>query len=327
MRLFFLFSVLYTSLGVLLTVNLREDPSQLLAFVSIAALGSIDVLIYYLKYLLVILAIVLFLTRKHSLTARLLPSAYALLGCLIFSAGFSLFKTAIPYIQPFYADPLFAGMDKSLHFGTDPWVLTHKFSEIIPAQWVVFAYFALWSLPASFLPMILAITDPDTCRQNRFLVLHVLCWMGLGNVVALAFSSVGPVYYDRLLETSRFPDLIAALKTSGISATVLGKVQDNLWLSYAENHQSIGSGISAFPSVHVGVATVFALYLAERSRYLAPVGILFLMVILFCSVYIGWHYAVDGYASILLIVVAWFLLRRPLRLWRRNVAIVTQPHD
>ena len=153
--------------------------------------------------------------------------------------------------------------------------------------------------------------------MKRFAILHVVCWVGLGNVLALAFSSVGPVFYDRLLDTDRFAELLLALKTSGIEASRIGAIQANLWTLYIEEGQAVGSGISAFPSVHVGVATVFALYLMERSKWLAPIAILFLAMILFFSVYLGYHYALDGYASIIVIVAAWALLRR------RNVAFAT----
>ena len=59
-----------------------------------------------------------------------------------------------------------------------------------------------------------------------------------------------------------------------------------------------GGGISAFPSMHAAMATLWAGYLVERSRWLAPIGLGFLAVILYLSVYTGWHYAVDGIASI-----------------------------
>ncbi len=112
-------------------------------------------------------------------------------------------------------------------------------------------------------------------------------------------------------------DLASALESSGIAASALGRVQDNLWQFYSDGGQSVGSGISAFPSVHVGLAAVTLLYLWERSRILAPFGVLFATMIMFSSVYHGWHYAVDGYISIIAVTALWAVLRR------RNVAIAT----
>ena len=82
-----------------------------------------------------------------------------------------------------------------------------------------------------------------------------------------------------------------------------------LWNVYVDHGQAFGSGISAFPSVHVAMAVVTSLYLAERSRWLAPVGIAFVAIILFMSVYSGFHYAIDGYASILVVATAYGLER------------------
>ncbi|MEM9584520.1 MAG: phosphatase PAP2 family protein [Pseudomonadota bacterium] len=317
MRQFFFFSLIYLLAGIALVMLVREDPITLLLFVLIKSVSLATYLVDYAKYFGVFLIIGLWFTRHLGLKQRIVPTLYAIMGCLMFSAAFSLVKTSIPSVVPFYADEMLANLDAALHFGFDPWTVAHSFADYIPANAIVILYFGLWTLPAIFLPVIIAITDTDDDRTKRFLVLHVLCWIGLGNVVATILSSVGPVYYDRLLGGTRFADLTSALETSGITASKLGVVQEGLWTQYIENGQSIGSGISAFPSVHVGVATVFALYLAERSRALIPVSVLFLGTISFASVYNGWHYAVDGYASMVLIFAAWAIQQR------RNVAFAS----
>lgn len=315
MRQFFIFSALYLLAGIALVLLVRDDPVTLLAFVMIKSVSLAKSLLVYAQYLGIFLVAGLFLTRHLGLKNRIAPTLYAFFGCMMFSAAFSLVKTTIPHIVPFYADEMFANLDAAMHLGTQPWVWAHSLAEYVPANAIVILYFGIWTLPAIFLPVIIAITDTNSERTRRFLILHVLCWIGLGNVVATMFSSVGPVYYDRLLGGERFAGLISALETSGITASKLGIVQDGLWTQFTENGQAIGSGISAFPSVHVGVAAVFALYLAERSRALIPVSVLFLGAISFASVYNGWHYAIDGYVSMLLIGVAWWVLKR-----RRNVA-------
>ncbi|MEM6406873.1 MAG: phosphatase PAP2 family protein [Pseudomonadota bacterium] len=314
MRNFLIFSAAYLCLGIALIFLVREDPQTQLAFVYVKSLSLAESLLVYAKYLGIFVVIGLFVTRHMGVANRLVPTLYAFLGCMLFSSAFSLWKTTIPYVVPFYADEMLADLDAWMHFGTDPWVWVHQFSDLIPANAVVVFYFWMWTLPAIFLPVIIAITDTDAERSKRFLILHVLCWIGLGNVIAAMFSSVGPVYYDRLLGGARFADLNLALEATGVTASKLGIVQEGLWTQYSENSQSIGSGISAFPSVHVGVSTVFALYLCERSRTLAPVGLFFLAAISFFSVYNGWHYAVDGYVSMVLMFAAWAALRR------RNVA-------
>ena len=70
-----------------------------------------------------------------------------------------------------------------------------------------------------------------------------------------------------------------------------------------------GAAISAFPSMHVAVATIWAIYMTERSWFFAPVAIGFAVTILFLSVYTGWHYAVDGYVSIAVILAIYAAVR------------------
>jgi len=57
------------------------------------------------------------------------------------------------------------------------------------------------------------------------------------------------------------------------------------------------------------MATVLALYLFELDRRLWPLSLLFVALYQFLSVYLAWHYAIDGYFSILVILPAWAFLR------------------
>lgn len=136
------------------------------------------------------------------------------------------------------------------------------------------------------------------------MLLYFGSWLLLGNLLALAGSSVGAVYYDRLIGGNRFSDLVSVLETSGVANTMLGQIQELLWIRYDEVSSHLGLGISAFPSMHVAIAAITALYLHERSRWLAPVGVGFLAIILFASIYTGYHYAIDGYFSIAAVVFA-----------------------
>jgi hypothetical protein len=103
----------------------------------------------------------------------------------------------------------------------------------------------------------------------------------------------------------RFDALHTALATFGIKSSFVGLIQGYLWNSYETHSLIMGTGISAFPAVHLAIATTMALYLLERSRLLAPIGLLFVAIIQFLSVYTGYHYAIDGYSSILAVVGFW----------------------
>lgn len=140
-------------------------------------------------------------------------------------------------------------------------------------------------------------------------------WLWLGLLTATVFSSAGPVFYDRLLGGQHFAGLSESLAAVGLDITGVTRLQEGLWRVYEMDggQQLRGGGISAFPSMHAAMATLWAGYLIERSRWLAPIGLGFLAVILYLSVYTGWHYAVDGIASAAamgLVCAAPALLRR-----------------
>ena len=310
MKRFFIFSLAYFIFAMAILYVFRENPGYQ---VWDAGRRTAKTLIAFVKYLPYIIGgfIVLYLISRQLLSKKTLAEmGWAFGGCLMFSAGFTFMKTSLPYIIPFHADPLFADIDKSLHGGVDPWIFTHSFSAYINPDMVSVLYFGIWGLPAAFFPFLLAAADHDVQRKTRFMLLFAFVWIGLGNVLAYAGASVGPIYYDRLLGTDRFPDLITALQTSGITDTHLGMVQFGLWKVFSEHSQMVGSGISAFPSVHNGIATLVMLYLFERSKWLAPIGVAFSAAILFASVYVGWHYAIDGYFSIIAVTAAWWGLRK-----------------
>jgi hypothetical protein len=69
----------------------------------------------------------------------------------------------------------------------------------------------------------------------------------------------------------------------------------------------MGSGISAFPSMHLAIATLNAVFLWRFGGILRWIGIAFLVVTQLAAVHLAWHYAIDGYASMLATPVVWML--------------------
>jgi hypothetical protein len=60
----------------------------------------------------------------------------------------------------------------------------------------------------------------------------------------------------------------------------------------------------------MAMVTVIAAYAVERVRTLLIPAILIVAIYQFLSVYLGWHYAIDGYASILGVLAMHRWLRR-----------------
>ncbi|ESX86560.1 hypothetical protein X756_18320 [Mesorhizobium sp. LSHC412B00] len=80
--------------------------------------------------------------------------------------------------------------------------------------------------------------------------------------------------------------------------------QDIVWSGYIGATRG-SLGISAFPSMHVAMAVLFALYATRRSRLAGLLMWAFAAIIMVGSVVLGWHYAVDGYASVLISIAIW----------------------
>jgi hypothetical protein len=323
MKLYFKLALGYFPIAVLIVFASREDWLGRLIAVWDATLNLVPAVGKIAISLALTGAVIAVFTSIRSKRASVLAVVMAFVGTLLFHGGFTLVKTSMPYIAPFFADPMLADWDKLLHGGRDAWEIAHQIGAHLPMDWLVLFYLEVWVWPAICLPVIIAALDTDSDRVRRTMILYMLAWVLLGNVVALSGMSVGPVFYDRLLDTARFDGLTQALLNSEGRNFV--DIQDFLWLSYTENEQVLGSGISAFPSVHVGIAAVTAIYLFERSRLLAPFGLAFLVIILFLSVYTGYHYALDGYASIFLIGAAWVWLHRRRPAAVDNIAGHAQP--
>lgn len=322
MKLFFRFALAYLALSSAIAAMIRHRAVEdiiLEAAVTTYAYGS-DLAEIALVMVPLLLAIPFMMGWRRFLS-NLGPLGYAFIGSALLQTGFSFLKLMIPVVVPYYADPALAGVDRWLHGGVDPYEIAYHLGAFLPMGAILPVYLSVWGVPATALAVILVVADPDEGRRARFLMLYLFCWIVLGNILALAGSSVGPVFYDALVGGDRFAGLHAALAESGVVSSHIGYIQEQLWHAYAERGMAIGAGISAFPSVHVAIATLAALYLAERSRWLAPLGLAFLVTILFLSVYTGYHYAIDGYVSIVLVVAAWAVIRRvdltaaPRRLW------------
>lgn len=303
-------TVFYLAVGALVITVFRDNPVVLIAEIAARLPASLSLFYTVGGWSLPIVGVTMLFVPREDLVRRLSHAVLAIFLTTMFFLVFTMLKTTMPNIIPFWADPLMAGIDRAIHFGHDPWALTHMLQPWINAEWAGRIYFSAWAGPAMFLPVLLILIDGNTARVNRFIWLYAFAWIVLGNLLALAFLSVGPVYYDRLLGGDAFAGLTGALAGSGVTEGPMGVVQERLWSLYTTGAQDAGSGISAFPSVHIAMISVIALYVAERWRWLAPVSGLLVLTYLFLSVYLGWHYAIDGYVSLAAVSGAWVWLRR-----------------
>lgn len=236
-----------------------------------------------------------------------------LAAMMIFQGAFTSIKTALPiWNGGFPHDIAQADLDRALHLGVDPW----RYLYAAGAQpWiralVEWNYNQGWFIVCYATLFFIAVSASTNAARTRYLVTYMLAWVVVGNLLAGLFLSAGPAFYGHVTgDTARFADQLAFLAASGDGAHSATRVQDYLWHFYSSGQSGLGSGISAFPSMHVGLVTLNALFIAEFSRRWGVLAFAYVLLVLASSVYLAWHYAIDGYVAVAVTIALFFATKR-----------------
>ncbi len=235
--------------------------------------------------------------------------AFRLLLICFFVGSFGYQKELVAVFQPFGWDQAFAELDRFLHFGRDSYVLLQPMTGSPIAVTGLNAAYHLWFFLIYFAVFVACFAATHHRQSRNFLVALVLTFAIGGNLMAIVFSSAGPVYFERLGFGTDFAPLMTHLNNvAEVSPVWALGVQEDLWAGYQQNGQL--AGISAMPSMHVATSVLMALYAFTHTRWLGWTMAIFAGLIMIGSVQLGWHYAVDGYAGGLIAAAAWWGLRR-----------------
>jgi hypothetical protein len=202
-------------------------------------------------------------------------------------------------------DARLAALDALLHGGRDPWrflaglpgIATVGLDRLYAVGWAALVIgggvaIALGASPA---------------RRARFLLAFVLTFVLLGVGVAHVFASAGPCYYAQVTGEPRFLPQVAALQRVH-ERYLLFAVEGHhwLWAASMSGGATPYTGISAMPSMHVAVPVLYTAMLWDRRAWALPLLALTILTMV-ASVHLGWHYAVDGYASALAVPAIWWV--------------------
>ncbi len=227
-----------------------------------------------------------------------------------FFSAFSSLKSMIPLIHPFSWDPQLAEWDRLLHFGRHPYEWLHPLLGHPLVTRSIYYLYMVWILVLQGFMMWQAFSLSNTRLRMRFLLTYVLSWVLIGTTGGTLLSSAGPVYFAQVTgEIGPYQPLLAYLdlldQDGGFG---LVEVQRWLWDAYLDGVPKAFAGISAMPSMHVGLTVLFYLVARSVNRWLGYGFLLYTLVILVGSVHLAWHYAIDGYASGLAVIVIWLLV-------------------
>lgn len=210
-------------------------------------------------------------------------------------------KSMIQYIHPYGIDPLLEHWDTVLHGGMNPQEWIAPIIEKTGFVSVLNITYNLWFPVMLGAYWYAAFLDGDRCRRMLFLWASLLGWVILGGILATLASSVGPLFYgDFISGNNPYESYIAHLVEVNKTHTLLSLSVAAILLDMSKDSSIIdANGISAMPSMHLAVATLVTLYAFDCRKLMGVFAALFLLLILTGSIYLGWHYAIDGYAGIL----------------------------
>jgi len=172
--------------------------------------------------------------------------------------------------------------------------------------------YMLW-FPAMLVFALWCSWTSDRLLRQRAITAFLLMWIVAGTVVAAVFSSAGPIYYGKVVSgPNPYAALVEKLDAMNASGVTLfnRRTERNLWATYEDDTWNPFGGISAMPSLHVGIAALYVLIAGRRSRLLALMLAAFAAATLIGSVTLGWHYPLDGYVGAALAAVCWSIAGR-----------------
>lgn len=260
--------------------------------------------------------IILDLFRRRHLVAiqRRYLTARTVIGLLLVSIFISQesqvhegFKRNIGRASnPFRWDVSLQRADAWLHFGQPPWrwldPLFHSTGMTAALDLAYWAWFPLVLAAGCWLAVL-----PNRRLRARALLAWALVWLLLGTGVAQLLPSAGPVYYHYVVAgPDPYAPLLAHLDSVNAGTGLIAvRLQQALWSNFQAIPIRPWLHVSAMPSMHVAIPALFSLVLFKFWRPAGVAAWAFTAVIFCGSIYLGWHYALDGYVSVFGVLLIW----------------------
>lgn len=214
------------------------------------------------------------------------------------------FKKIIPQLNPFYADPLLADMERQI-LGKDAWRYTHALFGPASTRAIDVIY-GLWHA-VNIGALVWIVLSREGLIKVKAAICYQLVWLVMGAGMAIAFSSAGPCFFEHFTGDPRFRPLMEKLAVAG-GDKGLHAVAAMKYLLATQGTNAIGGGISAMPSLHVALAAFVVLLARElwpRRTFPLLLAFLYYCAVLIGSVHLGYHYLADGVVGTIGVMVIW----------------------
>ena len=121
MQLLLRWTAVYLLCGGAFVALFRENPAALLGDIARSLPGALGFFLSIAWWVVPLFAGMAVIAPRRDMLDRLPRALIAVFACSAFFLVFTMMKTTLPYALPFWADPLFARIDRIVHFGVDPW--------------------------------------------------------------------------------------------------------------------------------------------------------------------------------------------------------------
>jgi hypothetical protein len=226
-----------------------------------------------------------------------------MLALVLMQYGYFWMKVSVPLVNPRLWDHALWNLDTWLHFGLSPSVfMVNLFAGTPLVSWLDLWY-SFW-ISTVFYTLTFWSAGVGAQPRCRILLSSILLWT-LGSWLYVGVPALGPAY----LAPQTFDAVRGELPGASGGQQVLREnygrmIEGRRGGSLRQFNPT--RGIAAMPSLHVGAHFLFFLWARRRARPLAVFFALATFLTFLGSILTGWHYAVDGYAGMLL---AWICYR------------------
>ena len=241
-----------------------------------------NILELFLTRTLIVIAVIALLyynSKINSIVLKLVRNAYPILVSMLF------YTETVFYNKLFFSnlDDYLIDLDAKI-FGYQPSItFSEYFSNPLFSELMYIGYFSLYILILGFV----FIAFFKLKHQSEELLFKLAATMLLFYLFFGFFPAAGPQFY--------FP----SPEKDVPSAFIFDKIMH--FIQRAE--QPTG----AFPSSHVGISLIILILLRKKARLFFKIAVPFVVVLLFSTVYIKAHYAIDVFGGILFTPIILYL--------------------